>query len=89
MSLSRVWLFAAPWTVAFQVPLSVGFPRQQYWSRLPFSSPGDLPNPGIKLKSPVAPSLISGLFITEQPEMPGTGETPYNLLFPSVSGCLP
>ena len=38
--LSRVWLFAAPWTVAYQVPLSMGFSRQGYWSGLPFPSPG-------------------------------------------------
>ena len=46
-SLSRVRLFAAPWTVAYQVPPSMGFSRQEYWSGLPFPSPGDLPNPGI------------------------------------------
>jgi len=45
-SLSHVWLFAAPWTVAHQAPLSERFPRQEYWSGLPFLSPGDLPNPG-------------------------------------------
>ena len=43
---------ATPWTVACQAPLSVGFSRQDYWSGLPFSSPGDLPNPGIKPGSP-------------------------------------
>ena len=37
-----------PWTVAHQASLSMGFPRQEYWSELPFPSPGDLPNPGIK-----------------------------------------
>ena len=42
---------ATPWTVAHQAPLSMGFPRQEYWSGLPFPSPGDLPNPGIKLRS--------------------------------------
>ena len=51
-SLSRVRLFATPWTVAYQAPLSMGFSRQEYWSGLPFSSPGDLPNPGIKPRSP-------------------------------------
>ena len=39
--------FATPWTVAHQAPLSMGFPQQEYWSGLPFPSPGDLPNPGI------------------------------------------
>ena len=51
-SLSHVWLFAAPWTVAFQAPPSIGFSRQEYWSGLPFPSPGDLPNPGIERRSP-------------------------------------
>ena len=51
-SLSRVRLFATPWTVACQVPPSMGFSRQDYWSGLPFSSPGDLPDPGIKPGSP-------------------------------------
>ena len=47
-SLSHVWLFANPWTVAYQAPQSLEFSRQEYWSGLPFSSPGDLPNPGIE-----------------------------------------
>ena len=51
-SLSRVRLFAIPWTVAYQAPPSMGFSRQQYWSGLPFPSPGDLPNPGIDPGSP-------------------------------------
>ena len=50
--LSRVRLFATPWTVAYQAPLSMGFSRQQYWSGLPCPSPGDLPDPGIKPRSP-------------------------------------
>ena len=44
-SLSCVWLFATLWTVARQVPLSMGFPRQEYWSGLPLPTPGDLPDP--------------------------------------------
>ena len=52
--LSRVQLFAAPWTVAYQAPLSMGFSRQEYWSRFPFPSPGDLPNPGIEPWSPTS-----------------------------------
>ena len=51
-SLSRVRLFVTPWTVAYQAPLSIGFSRQEYWSGLPFSSPGDLPDPGIEPRSP-------------------------------------
>ena len=52
-SLSCVRLFVTPWTA----PLSMGFSRQEYWSGLPFPSPGDLPDPGIEFKSPVAPAL--------------------------------
>ena len=51
-SLSRVRLFATPWTVAYQAPPSMGFSRQEYWSGLPFPSPGDLPDPGIEPGSP-------------------------------------
>ena len=49
--LSRVQLFATPWTIAYLVPPSMGFSRQEYWGGLPFPSP-DLPNPGIELGSP-------------------------------------
>ena len=49
--------FATPWTVVHQVPLSMGFHRQEYWSRLPFPSPGDLPNPGTEPTSLVSPAL--------------------------------
>ena len=51
-SLSRVRLFATPWTVAYHAPPSMGFSRQEYWSGLLFPSPGDLPNPGIEPRSP-------------------------------------
>ena len=51
-SLSRVQLFATPWTVACQAPQSMGFSRQGYWSRLPFLPPGDLPGPGTEPGSP-------------------------------------
>ena len=51
-SFSRVRLFAIPWTVAYQAPQSMKLSRQEYWSGLPFPSPGDLPNPGIKPGSP-------------------------------------
>ena len=63
-SLSRVQLFATPRTVALQAPVSMGFSRQEYWSGLPFPSPGDLPDPGIK---PVSPAL-SGRFFTAEPQ---------------------
>ena len=51
-SLSRVWLFATPWTVAYQAPPSMGFSRQEYWSGVLLPSPGDLPDPGIEPRSP-------------------------------------
>ena len=47
--LSRVQLFETPWTVACQAPLSTGFPRQEYWSRMPFPTPGVLSDPGLNL----------------------------------------
>ena len=50
--LGGVWLFATPWTVARQAPLSMKLSRQEYWSGLSFPSPGDLPDPGIKPRSP-------------------------------------
>ena len=61
--LSRVWLFVTPWTVAHQDPPFMEFSRQEYWSGLPFPSPGDLPNPGIEPGSPAlqADALPSGL----------------------------
>ena len=60
---NRVQLFATPWTVAHQAPLPMGFSRQEYWSRLPFSPSGDLPNPGIKPAS-LASSASTGVFFT-------------------------
>ena len=51
-SLSHVRLFVIPWTVVYQVSLSMGFSRQEYWSGLPFPSPVDLPDPGIEPRSP-------------------------------------
>ena len=77
-SLSRVRLFATPWTVAYQAPRSMGFSRQEYWSGLPFPSPGDLPNPGIEPGSPALQtdtlpseplgslSLLQWIFLTQE-----------------------
>ena len=48
LAVSNSWLFATPWTIARQPPLSLGFSRQEYWSGLPFPFPGNLPNPGIE-----------------------------------------
>ena len=60
-SLSRVRLFVTPWTVASQTPPSIGFSREEYWSELPFPSPGHLPKPEIELESPnlQADSLVA------------------------------
>ena len=54
---------ATPWTVAHQALLSTGFPRQGYWSGLPFPSPGDLPDPGIEPKSPASPALQADVLL--------------------------
>ena len=89
-SLSHVQLFATPWTVARQAPLSTGFPRQEYWSGLPFPSPGDLP--GWQVASPKVRTIAEGpqvtlggqrdrLFLTA----PGTCPTPPAELPPPVA----
>ena len=70
--LSDFQLFATPWTVACQVPLTMRLSRQEYWNGLPFLSPGDLPNPGIEL---VSPELAGGFFITDSPGKPSEGRT--------------
>ena len=66
-SLSRVRLFATLWTVAPQAPLSMGFSRQEYWSRVPFPSPGHLPNPGVE---PRSPALQADTLSSEPPGKP-------------------
>ena len=66
-SLSWVQLFATPRTVGYQVPPSMGFPRQEYWIGLPFPSPRDLPDPGIK---PGSPSLQADALTSEPPGKP-------------------
>ena len=67
-ALSWVQLFETPWTVAHQVLLPMEFSRQEYWSGLPFPTPGDLPNPGIEPTSHVSPALAGGFFTTVPPE---------------------
>ena len=62
-SLSFIQLFETPWTVAHQALFSMGFPRQEYWSELLFPSPGDLPDPGIKLGSP----MLQGYSLPSEP----------------------
>ena len=63
-SLSHVQLFVTPWTVAYQAPRSMGFSRQEYWSGLPFPSPGDLPDPETEPTSLMSPALAGGFFTT-------------------------
>ena len=67
---SHVQLFVTPWTVADQAPQSVEFSRQEYWSGLPFPSPGDLPNPGIE---PEFPALQADALPSEPPRKPKKG----------------
>ena len=69
VSLSHVWLFAIPWTIARQTPLSMEFTRQEYWSGLSFSSLGELPNPGVK---PVSTTFQEDSLAFEPPGKPGT-----------------
>ena len=68
--LSHVWLFATPWTCSPQAPLFMEFSRQEYWSGLSFSTPGDLPDPGIKPMSAASPVLAGKLFTTAPPGKP-------------------
>ena len=66
-SLSHVQLFAAPWTAAYQAPLFMEFSRQEFWSGLPFPSPGDLPHPGFE---PGSPALQADTLLSEPPGKP-------------------
>ena len=65
--LSHVRLFVTPWTVAYQPPLSMGLFRQEYWSGLPFPSPGNFPDPGIE---PESPALEVDSLLSEPPGKP-------------------
>ena len=69
--------FAIPWTTACQAPLSMGFPRQEYRSELPFPTPGDLPKSGIE---PPSPALAGGFFTTEPTGKPTLQQRLGNLL---------
>ena len=66
-SLSHVQLFATAWAVAYQAPPSMEFSRQEYWSGLPFPSPGDLPDPGVETGSP---TLQADTLLSEPPGQP-------------------
>ena len=81
-SLSRVRLFVTPWTVAHQAPPSMGFSGQEYWSGLPFPSPGDLPDPGIE---PRSPSLQADALTSEPPGKPHEDEIRLKELFAANS----
>ena len=61
-------IFATPWAVAHQAPLSMEFPRQEYWSGLPFALKGDFPNPRIKPTSPASPALQADIFFAVEPQ---------------------
>ena len=61
---SHIWVFAIPWTVACQAPLSMGFSRQKYWSGLPCPPPSHFPDPGIEPESLVSPALAGKFFTT-------------------------
>ena len=76
-SLSRVRLFATPWTVGYQAPPSMGFSRQESWSGLPFPSPGDLPDPGIE-----PPALQADTLPSKPPGKPQYVEYLLNVFFP-------
>ena len=79
-SLSGVRRFATPWTVAYQAPPSMGFPRQECCSGLPFPSPGDLPNPGIE---PRSPALQADVLPSEPP-----GKHMHTYRHVHVHGCM-
>ena len=68
---SHIRFFVTPWAIAHQAPLSMGFPRQEYWNGLPFPPPGDLPDPGIEPTSLAFPVLAGRLLTTEPPGKPG------------------
>ena len=75
-SLSCVWLFATPWTVAYQTPQFMEFSRPKYWSGLQFPSQWDVPNPGIK---PRSPALLADTLSSERPEKSNTLLKPWKL----------
>ena len=84
--LSCVWLFATPWSITCQAFLSKEFSRQEYWSGLPFSTSGDLPDPGIEPVSLAVPALAVRFVTTEPPGKHGiryTGLNPLCVLWPS------
>ena len=83
-SLSHVLLFVIPRAVIHQVPLSIGFSRQEYWSGLLFPLPGDLPYPGIELVSIVSPALVGRFFWNNNWFQIGKGECQGCILSPCL-----
>ena len=84
--LSHVRFFATPWTVAHQALLSIGFPKQEYWSGLPFPPPGNPPDPGIKPALPASPVLAGGFLTTEPRGKPNLTST--NWLYKFLQACV-
>ena len=86
---NHVWLFVTLWAVARQVPLSVGFSRQDYWSGLPFPPPGDLPNPGTECTSLTYPSLAGRVFLTNSATWEPLNKAIYIYIYDqlSLTGC--
>ena len=82
--LSYVQLFTVWWTVALQAPLSMGFPRQGYWSGLLFPSPGDLPDPGSKCLSTCISCIADGFFTAEPPEPAAKLDGHHWVCFPRI-----
>ena len=78
-----VQLFATPWTITYQAPLSIGFSRQEYWSGLPCPPLGDIPNTGIELASLMSPAL-AGRFLTTS----ATWEDPCMYIHVSICICV-
>ena len=83
---SRVWLFVALWTVAYKAPLSVGFSRQESWSRLLCPAPRDLPNPGTELTSLMSPGL-AGRFFTSSATWEAHETVQGNIIVQFKNGC--
>ena len=84
--LCLVWLFATLWTVTRQAPLSLGFPRKEYWIGLPFPPPKDLPDPGTEPVSPASPALADRFFTDAPPGKPYPQE--WTRVNPKINGGL-